>query len=97
MEDPEHSMIGALASNGAHVDEEPTSPVDAVPPPAAPVQPPSPAPAQPAVNPAVAKAVDDVIYSDIGVNTLLTRLKQSLASAKVWSRNFTCVLKLTAR
>jgi hypothetical protein len=43
----------------------------------------------------VAKAVDDVIYSDIGVNTLLARLKQSIASAKVWSRNVTCVLKLT--
>lgn len=80
MEDPEHSMSGALASNGAHVDGEPTSPVEAVAPPA-PVQPP--APAQPAVNPAVARAVDDVMYSDIGVNTLLARLKQSIASAKV--------------
>lgn len=28
------------------------------------------------------KAVDDVMYSDIGVNTLLNRLKQSIASAR---------------
>ena len=28
------------------------------------------------------KAVDDVMYSDIGINTLLNRLKQSIASAR---------------
>lgn len=33
----------------------------------------------PAVPP---KAVDDVLYSDIGITTLLTRLKQSIASAR---------------
>ncbi|KAF2228789.1 beta-chimaerin [Viridothelium virens] len=37
----------------------------------------------------VPKAVDEVIYSDIGVNTLLTRLKQSIASA----RDFAAFLK----
>lgn len=30
----------------------------------------------------VPKAVDDVLYSDIGITTLLTRLKQSIASAR---------------
>lgn len=36
-------------------------------------------------NPAssgLTKAVDDVLYSDIGINTLLNRLKQSIASAR---------------
>lgn len=80
MEDSEHSMTGAIDSNGAHVDGEPSSPVEAAAPPE-PVQ--APVPTQAAVNPAVAKAVDDVVYSDIGINTLLTRLKQSIASAKV--------------
>lgn len=31
---------------------------------------------------ALSKAVDDVMYSDIGINTLLNRLKQSIASAR---------------
>lgn len=85
MEDPELQMAGALSSNGgAHVDGEPQSPLEANTP-ATPVQAPNQAPAgaPPALNPAVAKAVDDVVYSDIGVNTLLVRLKQSIASAKV--------------
>jgi len=91
MEDPEHSVSGGIASNGAHADVEPASPVEVhAPPPGpppiqvpvqAPVQ--APAPAQPTLNPAVAKVVDDVVYSDIGVNTLLARLKQSIASARV--------------
>jgi hypothetical protein len=38
---------------------------------------------------AMPKAVDDVLHSDIGVNTLLNRLKQSIASARVrFSRLF---------
>jgi len=91
MEDPEHSMVSALGSNGADVDTEPASPVEvyAPPPGPAPGQAPVQAPvqaaasAQPAINPAITKAVDDVLYSDIGVNTLLARLKQSIASARV--------------
>ena len=87
MEDPEHSVSGGIASNGAHADVEPASPVEvhAPPPGPPPIQVPvqAPAPAQPTLNPAVAKAVDDVVYSDIGVNTLLARLKQSIASARV--------------
>ncbi|KAF4540024.1 Rho GTPase activator [Lasiodiplodia theobromae] len=44
----------------------------------------------PAVQPSLAdqaiqREVDEVIYSDIGVNTLLTRLKQSIASARDFS------------
>ena len=38
---------------------------------------------------AVPKAVEDVMYSDFGVNTLLNRLKQSIASA----RDFAAFLK----
>ncbi|KAL0261824.1 Rho GTPase-activating protein [Diplodia seriata] len=34
---------------------------------------------------AIQREVDEVIYSDIGVNTLLTRLKQSIASARDFS------------
>ncbi|KAK7731437.1 Rho GTPase-activating protein [Botryosphaeria dothidea] len=57
--------------------EGPSSPND--PEPALPVQ-------QPAlVDLAIQKEVDEVIYSDIGVNTLLTRLKQSIASARDFS------------
>ncbi|GME27924.1 hypothetical protein GTA08_BOTSDO02120 [Neofusicoccum parvum] len=57
--------------------EGPSSPND--PEPAPPVQ-------QPAlVDLAIQKEVDEVIYSDIGVNTLLTRLKQSIASARDFS------------
>ncbi|KAK0661558.1 putative Rho-GTPase-activating protein 7 [Lasiodiplodia hormozganensis] len=46
-----------------------------------------PAPAvQPSlVDQAIQREVDEVIYSDIGVNTLLTRLKQSIASARDFS------------
>jgi hypothetical protein len=40
----------------------------------------APPPAQPDPN---AKAVHDVVNSEIGVATLLNRLKQSIASAKV--------------
>ncbi|KAF1814478.1 RhoGAP-domain-containing protein [Eremomyces bilateralis CBS 781.70] len=36
----------------------------------------------PTVNDAVQKTVDAILYSDIGVNTLLNRLKQSVASAR---------------
>lgn len=49
--------------------------------PAAPVsKPATPVVEKPAVDTA---ALDRVLYSDIGINTLLTRLKQSIASAKV--------------
>lgn len=48
---------------------------------------------QPAANPsssaALPKAVEDVMYSDIGIITLLNRLKQSIASA----RDFAAFLK----
>ncbi|KAK5114632.1 hypothetical protein LTR62_002205 [Meristemomyces frigidus] len=44
---------------------------------------PVPAPVSAAAHPKeTPKAVDDVMYSDIGINTLLTRLKQSIASAR---------------
>ncbi|KAK7537099.1 Rho GTPase activator [Phyllosticta citribraziliensis] len=43
------------------------------------------APPAPAVDPAVQRVVDEVVQSDIGVTTLLTRLKQSIASAKDFS------------
>lgn len=43
----------------------------------------APAPAPPPVHDPNAKAVHDVINSEIGVSTLLNRLKQSIASAKV--------------
>lgn len=38
-----------------------------------------------AADPAVQRVVDDFVQSDIGVTTLLTRLKQSIASAKDFS------------
>ncbi|KHN98754.1 RhoGAP domain containing protein [Metarhizium album ARSEF 1941] len=38
--------------------------------------------AKPAVDPAVAKHVNDVMTSELGIPTLLNRLKQSVASAK---------------
>ncbi|KAF2460163.1 hypothetical protein BDY21DRAFT_377678 [Lineolata rhizophorae] len=41
------------------------------------------------VDNSVSKAVDEVLYSDIGVSTLLNRLKQSIASA----RDFAAFLK----
>jgi len=74
MDDADASPAAAAVNNGVHVDGEPSSPIqasgamEAVP--------------APAVNPAVAKVVDDVLYSDIGVNALLARLKQSIASAR---------------
>src|SRR5215469_827398 len=70
MDDADVSPAAAAVNNGVHVDGEPSSPIqasgamEAVP--------------APAVNPAVAKVVDDVLYSDIGVNALLARLKQSI-------------------
>ncbi|KAK7513477.1 putative Rho GTPase activator [Phyllosticta citriasiana] len=42
-------------------------------------------PPAPAVDSGVQRVVDEVIQSDIGVPTLLTRLKQSIASAKDFS------------
>ncbi|KAJ9641554.1 Rho GTPase-activating protein [Coniosporium tulheliwenetii] len=42
----------------------------------------APAPSNMGADPATTKAVDEVLYSDIGVSTLLTRLKQSIASAR---------------
>ena len=80
MEEPDASPAVVATGNGTHVDGEPPSPVAQ----AGPVQASAPVEsvAAPAVNPAVAKAVDDVLYSDIGVNTLLARLKQSIASAR---------------
>ena len=45
--------------------------------------------ATPTAGGTVPKNVEDVIYSDIGVNTLLNRLKQSIASA----RDFAAFLK----
>ncbi|KAF1980921.1 RhoGAP-domain-containing protein [Aulographum hederae CBS 113979] len=41
-----------------------------------------PAPPSKTVDPAIAEAVEGVLYSDIGVTTLLNCLKQSIASAK---------------
>lgn len=78
MDDADASPVAVVAAaavnNGVHVDGELSSPLQA-----SGALEPVPAPA---VNPAVAKAVDDVLYSDIGVSTLLARLKQSLASAR---------------
>ncbi|KAI9689195.1 MAG: hypothetical protein M1822_000933 [Bathelium mastoideum] len=60
-------------SNGFH-DEDLSTPTRPDPPSVdAPVQSPS---------DGVPKAVEDVLYSDIGINTLLNRLKQSIASAR---------------
>ncbi|KAF2805261.1 Rho GTPase-like protein activator [Mytilinidion resinicola] len=50
--------------------------------PSSPVAPPVLAPEKTEPDPSVLKAVDEVLFSDIGVNTLLSRLKQSIASAK---------------
>ncbi|KAK8230423.1 hypothetical protein HDK90DRAFT_417866 [Phyllosticta capitalensis] len=52
------------------------------------------APPPPAVDPGVQRVVDEVIHSDIGVTTLLTRLKQSIASAKDFSTFLTKRSKL---
>ncbi|KAI9701685.1 MAG: hypothetical protein M1820_006313 [Bogoriella megaspora] len=56
-----------------------------------PTKPEAPLPDIPGGSPStsVPKAVDEVLYSDIGVNTLLNRLKQSIASA----RDFASFLK----
>jgi hypothetical protein len=74
MDDTDAPPAAATVNNGVNVDAELSSPLQA-----SGVLEPVPTPA---VNPAVAKAVDDVLYSDIGVNTLLARLKQSIASAR---------------
>jgi hypothetical protein len=71
----------APTPNGnGHVDVAPTSPTQAGPPAPA-VQPLEKQPDAP--NPAIQEQVQKVLYSDIGVNTLLNRLKASIASARV--------------
>ena len=74
MDDADTPPAAAVVNNGVHVDAELSSPLQA-----SGALEPVPAPA---VNPAVAKVVDDVLYSDIGISILLVRLKQSIASAR---------------
>ncbi|KAF2735120.1 Rho GTPase-like protein activator [Polyplosphaeria fusca] len=72
------------STNGAGpADGAATSPVEATAP-APPVQPPEPAKQAEAYVPdaQMQQKVKDVMYSDIGVNTLLNRLKASIASAR---------------
>jgi Rho GTPase-activating protein RGD1 len=71
---------GDGAGPGSH-DGEPGSPSAAAPSTSDGV-PPSTAGTAPAAPVAVPKEVEEVIYSDIGLATLLTRLKQSIASAR---------------
>ncbi|KAF2104734.1 RhoGAP-domain-containing protein [Rhizodiscina lignyota] len=74
------NQISPVHSNGNFEEKEllPSSPIEA-----------SKAPPVAPVDDGTAKAVDNVLYSDIGVNTLLVRLKQSIASA----RDFASFLK----
>ena len=65
------------ANGDAHPESSAASPVEA---------PPAPQPlekAQDASDPQTQQKVQGVLYSDIGVNTLLNRLKASIASARV--------------
>ncbi|KAF2477269.1 GTPase activating protein [Lindgomyces ingoldianus] len=84
---PDFSSTAAANGNG-HADGATVSPVNG-PGPAPPVQPPEPSKQQDSPDPQTQKAVQDVLYSDIGVNTLLNRLKASVASA----RDFASFLK----
>lgn len=70
----------AMATENGHTDGEPVSPLDG----------PAPVPKdQPresyeeGPDPKTQEQVQKVLYSDIGVNTLLNRLKASIASARV--------------
>lgn len=81
---PNFDVSGTPNGNG-HVDGNITSPVDG-----------HPAPRvqsfdlkQEAPDPQIQQKVQDVLQSDIGVNTLLNRLKASIASARVGLLTFT--------
>ncbi|KIW03897.1 uncharacterized protein PV09_04740 [Verruconis gallopava] len=79
MQEPDNNV-----ENGAPA--SPVSPIhEALPTAHVPPSDPSPAPARQSIDEAAKKAVDSVLYSDIGVSTLLNRLKQSIASVKDFS------------
>lgn len=78
---PDFNTVSGTA-NGTGQTDGPTvsSPVDGPAP--APAGPP-PVQKQDAPDPQIQQKVHDVLHSDIGVNTLLNRLKASIASARV--------------
>lgn len=79
---PDFNNVPTAANGSTHADGAVASPIDgAAPAPAPAVQPHE--QKQDAPDPQVQQKVQDVLHSDIGVNTLLNRLKASIASARV--------------
>ena len=76
---PDFNNVSGPANGTNHADGPISSPTEAAPAPAAQLQ----DHRQDAPDPQVRQKVHDVLHSDIGVNTLLNRLKASIASARV--------------
>ncbi|QDS68513.1 hypothetical protein FKW77_010880 [Venturia effusa] len=79
MQDPERVVGGSEPDAGGFDDTGDSYETSA------PLTAPTAPPAASGLDDATKKAVDNVLYSDIGVNTLLNRLKQSLASLRTFS------------
>lgn len=79
---PDFDAPSPLHDANANAENAPVSPVEATAPAPAPVAH-AQEPMQDAPDPQIQQKVHDVLHSDIGVNTLLNRLKASIASARV--------------
>jgi hypothetical protein len=75
---PDFNTASAPPNGATHADGPMSSPIEAS---APAVQPHD--PRQDAPDPQVRQKVHDVLHSDVGINTLLNRLKASIASARV--------------